>query len=90
MASAAFTLQLQNGILPASFRDLEDVDKTEAFSSWTKLSQTEEPLEQLRAIQKLWDGAVASAFQADASQGQTRQQIEHASFQLVLTIQEIG
>ena len=29
LASAAFTFQLQNEILPASIRDLEDVDKTE-------------------------------------------------------------
>ena len=63
LTSAA--LQIQNAILPASIRDLEDVDNTEAFSSGTKLSQTDEPLEQLWAIQKVWDGAVASAFQAD-------------------------
>ena len=65
LALAAFTLQLQKEILPASIRDLKDVDKTEAFSSRTKISQREEPLERLRAIQKVWDGAVASAFQAD-------------------------
>ena len=65
LASAAFTLQLQNKILPAFIQDLEDVDKTEAFSSWTKLSQIEEPLELLRVIQKVWDGTVASAFLVD-------------------------
>ena len=53
LASAAFTLELQNAILPASIQDLEDVNKTLAFSSWTKLSQTEELLELLRAIQKV-------------------------------------
>ena len=44
---------------------LENVDKTEAFSSWNKLSQTEEPLELLQAIQKVWNGVVESASQAD-------------------------
>ena len=44
LASAAFTLQLQNAILHASIRDLEDIYERGAFSSWTKLSQTEEPL----------------------------------------------
>ena len=52
-------------ILPASIRDLEDVNKTEAFSSWIKLSRTEESLELRRTIQRVWHGAVASAFQAD-------------------------
>ena len=31
------------------------------------LSQTEEPPELLRAIQKVWDEAIASAFQTDLS-----------------------
>ena len=53
LTSAAFTLQLQNAILPASVRVLKDVDKAEAFLSWIKRSQTEGPPELLRVMQKV-------------------------------------
>ena len=65
LASAAFTLSLQNAILPPPLANVDDLDKAAALSSWKFLSHAEEPTEQSRGIQKALDGPVASVAQSD-------------------------
>ena len=65
LASAAFTLPLQNAILPPSLANVDDLGKAAALSSWKFLSHTEEPIELTRGIQKAWDGPVVSVAQSD-------------------------
>ena len=65
LASAAFTLPLQNVILPPSLANVDDLDKASALSSWKFLSHAEEPIKLTRGIQNAWDGPVASAAQSD-------------------------
>ena len=64
LASAAFTLSLQNTILPPSLADCEDIDISAALSSWRSLSNSEQPPQQSCAVQKAWDGTIASVVQA--------------------------
>ena len=65
LASAAFTLPLQNAILPPPLANVDDLDKAAAISSWKFLSHAEEPTELYRGFQKAWDGPVASVAQSD-------------------------
>ena len=65
LASAAFTLPLQNAILPPSLANVDDLDKAAALSSSKFLSHVEEPIELTQGIQKAWDGPVASVAQSD-------------------------
>ena len=64
LASAALTLSLQNAILPPSLADCEDVDISAALSTWRSLSNSEQPPQQSRAVQKVWNGIIASIGQA--------------------------
>ena len=65
LASAAFTLSLQNAILPPPLANVDDLDKAATLSSWKFLSHAEESMELSRGIQKAWDGPVASVAQSD-------------------------
>ena len=65
LASAAFTLPLQNVILPPPLANVDDLDKAAALSSWKLISHAEEPTELSRGIQKAWDIPVASVAQSD-------------------------
>ena len=65
LASAAFTLPLQNAILPPPLANVDDLDKSADLSSWKFLSHAEAPTELSRGIQKKWDGPVASVAQSD-------------------------
>ena len=64
LASAAFTLSRQNDILLPSLADCEDVDISAELSSWRSLSNSEQPPQQSRTVQKAWDGIIASVVQA--------------------------
>ena len=61
---SAFTLSHQNAILPLSLADCEYVDISAALSSWRSLSNSEQRLQQSCAVQKAWDGIIASVVQA--------------------------
>ena len=56
LASAVFTLSLQNSIPSPSLADCDDMNITAALSSWRLLSNSEQPPYQSREVQKLWDG----------------------------------
>ena len=58
------TLSLQNAILPPSLADCLDIDISAALSSWRSLFNSEQPPRQSCAIQKAWDGIIASVVQA--------------------------
>ena len=55
---------LQNTILPPSFADCEDVNISAELSSWRSLSNSEQPPQQSRTVQKAWDGKIAFVVQA--------------------------
>ena len=64
LISTAFTRSLQNAILPPSLEHCEDNDISAALSSWSSLSDSEQPSQQSRSVQKAWAGKIASVVQA--------------------------
>ena len=61
LASAAATLPLQEAILSSSLAGVDDKAVSIAKSSWLNMSNTIEPLDSLKDIQRAWDIPVTTA-----------------------------
>ena len=60
LASAAATLPLQEEILSASLRNIEDADVTNTLAIWNSLAKSTEPSEASKHIQRAWDSHVTT------------------------------
>ena len=61
LASAAVTLPLQEAILSSSLAEVDDKAVSIAKASWLNMSNTIEPLDSLKHIQRAWDTPVTTA-----------------------------
>ena len=61
LASAAATLPLQEVILSSSLAEVEDKAVSIAKASWLNISNTIEPLDSIKHIQRAWDTPVTTA-----------------------------
>ena len=60
LASAAATLPLQEAILSLSLAGVDDKAVSIAKASWLNMSNTIEPLDSLKYIQRVWDSPVTT------------------------------
>ena len=61
LASAAATLLLQEAILSSSLAGVDDKAVSIAKASWLNISNTIEPLDSIKHIQRVWDTPVTTA-----------------------------